>query len=112
VLDFTPVPVPYLTAEHPAPGVEVFRPDVPDFALWHVSVGPNAASERGTATISLPGPAIALCVDGAVQLAGATGSLALARGESVYVTPEEASVTVSGTGTLFFATPNTGSPAG
>jgi mannose-6-phosphate isomerase len=37
VLDFTPVPVPYLRAVAPAAGVEVFVPDVPDFVLVRVS---------------------------------------------------------------------------
>lgn len=202
VLDFTPLPVPYIAAVHVAPGADEFRPDVPDFALWHIEVGAdveagkdgagagggadgagasggwhgggapraggaadgvddadaggagdaadawdgadaaltNGASDAGfvastssagiplaevmagspdllvvpapvepdapPATIPLRGAAIALCVDGAVELDGATGLCVLRRGESVYVTPQEASITVSGAGAVFFATAN------
>ena len=46
VLDFRPLPAPYLLPEEPEPGVSVFRPDVADFVLTVVS--PDAA-ERGGA---------------------------------------------------------------
>ena len=36
VLDFTPIEPPRLAPEPLAPGVEVFRPDVPDFVLYRV----------------------------------------------------------------------------
>ena len=36
MLDFTPIRPTPLAPEHPAPGVETFRPDVPDFALEHI----------------------------------------------------------------------------
>jgi mannose-6-phosphate isomerase len=102
VLDFEPLPVPYLRPHHEAPGLDLFRPDVPDFELAHIVVGDDAAE----ATLPIAGPAIALCTDGETTLRGASGELTLARGEAVYVTPEEASITVSGTGTVFIATPN------
>ena len=37
VLEFQALPVPYLEPEHAAPGVELYRPDVPDFLLAHIS---------------------------------------------------------------------------
>ncbi|MFF1633620.1 mannose-6-phosphate isomerase, class I [Leifsonia sp. NPDC058248] len=102
ILDFSPIDAKPLAPEHPAPGVEVFRPDVPDFALDHVVVGGAVAEAR----LPLPGPAIALSTGGVVTIAGAHGSVELSRGESVFVTPDEGELTVRGDGTLFVATPN------
>ncbi|UFS57730.1 hypothetical protein [Subtercola endophyticus] len=39
VLQFVSLPVPYLEPEHPAPGVEVFQPDVIDFVLVRFALG-------------------------------------------------------------------------
>jgi mannose-6-phosphate isomerase len=94
VLDFRPAPVPYLEPERPQPGVEVFRPDVPDFVLTVVS--PDAASHG--VTLPLDGPAIALCTSGAVSIGGHE----LERGHALYVA-DEPSLTVSGGGRLFVA---------
>jgi len=110
VLDFTPLPAPFLAATPAGAGIEEFRPDVPDFALWRVALGANTAATGelpAPARIPLPGPAIALCTEGEVQLTGALGTLTLGRGGSVYVTPEEQFIEVAGAGTLFVATPNT-----
>jgi mannose-6-phosphate isomerase len=101
VLDFTPIRPTPLAPEHPAPGVETFRPDVPDFALEHISL----AGDVGSATVPLPGPAIALATEGEIDLRGATGSLRLERGQAAIVT-EEADLTASGHGVLFVAHPN------
>jgi mannose-6-phosphate isomerase len=106
VLDFTPIRATPLQPEVPAPGVQVFRPDVPDFALTQAMVG----GEVPTAPLALAGTAIALCTDGEVELTGATGSLRLARGESAVVTEEEGALTVAGAGTVFVATPNRRGP--
>ena len=94
VLDFRPSPVPYLEPERPQPGVEVYRPDVPDFVLTVVS--PDAAS-RGV-TLQLGGPAIALCTSGAVTISGHE----LDRGRALYVA-DETSLVVSGDGMVFVA---------
>ncbi len=102
VLDFSPIDAAPLAPERPEPGVEVFRPDVPDFALDHIVVG--AGTER--ATVALPGAAIALCTAGDITVAGAAGDVRLTRGQSVFVTPDEQRLTVTGSGTLFVATPN------
>lgn len=95
VLDFSPVPVPYLVPETPAAGVQVFRPDVPDFLLERVT---------GDARLAITGPAIALCTSGAFELAGAASSAVLRRGDACYVTPDEAELAIAGDGELFIAT--------
>lgn len=101
VLDFTPIRATPLAPEHPAAGVETFRPDVPDFALEHIALTAATAS----ATVSLPGTAIALVTDGEVELRGRAGSVTLARGEAAVIT-DETELTVTGRGTVFVAHPN------
>jgi mannose-6-phosphate isomerase len=101
VLDFRPLPAPYLRPDEPESGVAVFRPNVPDFALTVVSMD---AAERGVdVTIPASGPAIAFAGTGAVVLTGAAGSFTLDRGCAVYVTGE-ATLRVEGDGQLFLAT--------
>ena len=99
VLDFRPLPVPYLEPSRPQPGVAVFRPDVPDFVLTVIS--PDAATAG--VTVPLAGPAIALCTSGAVTL----GGHAVERGHAVYVA-DEVSLAVSGDGMLFVASTGNG----
>ncbi|MEN2739374.1 mannose-6-phosphate isomerase, class I [Microbacterium sp. X-17] len=103
ILDFAPFAVTPMVRERPAPGVEEFVPDVPDFRLARVEIG----GEVPSATVELPGTAIALCTAGDVELRGATGLLRLSRGEAAVVTADEGTLTVyAGAGTLFLATPN------
>jgi mannose-6-phosphate isomerase len=115
--------VPYLPAESHVGDVEIFRPDVPDFQLVHVGrragdadAGESGAGESGAAgvlradedapEIQLAGPAIALCVAGSVRLQSPGGQVGLKRGETVYVTPDEASIAIVGDGSVFIATEN------
>lgn len=100
VLDFAPLPAPLIEATEAAPGVEVFRPDVPDFALVHTVLGAGAAGSA----IPLTAPAIALATDGALDLAGRSGGISLSRGQAAYITPDEQELTVTGAGELFLAT--------
>lgn len=102
VLDFRPLPVPYLEPERPQPGVEVFRPDVPDFVLTVVSPG---AAARGL-DLPLSGPAIGLCTSGTVTLGGHE----LGRGHAIYVA-DEPTLRVSGEGMLFLASTGLGQTA-
>jgi mannose-6-phosphate isomerase len=124
VLDFTPSPVPYLRAHGadadspatsltpsasddgltpgpaaaPASGIEVFRPEVPDFVLVRVA---GADLDAG---YPLTGPGIAICTAGEIWIGGGATSVALGRGESVYVTPDEGRLSFTGNGELFLAT--------
>ena len=61
---------------------------------------PRPASPRST----LAGPAIALSVRGHAELEGATSRSALARGESLYLTPDESPLPLTGDGLIFIAT--------
>ncbi|HEY9424628.1 MAG TPA: mannose-6-phosphate isomerase, class I, partial [Microterricola sp.] len=100
VLRFDPVPVPRLEPERPADGVRVYRPDVTDFVLYAI----ERAEADAPSEITLSGAAIALCTAGALQLAGARSTSEITRGESVFITPEEGTLTVAGSGSLFIAT--------
>jgi mannose-6-phosphate isomerase len=101
VLDFTPHPVPYLRPEEPAPGLRVFRPDVPDFALVEVT-GDRVES----APVPVPGPAIVLCTSGEFEVRGRRGSATLSRGAAAFVSADEEELRITGAGTLFVATTN------
>jgi mannose-6-phosphate isomerase len=95
VLDFRPLPAPYLRAEEPQPGVRVFRPDVPDFELTVVE--PEAAS-RGI-EVRLGGPAIVLCTEGELVVEGGPE---LSTGRTVFVA-EEPWLGLRGDGRAFVA---------
>lgn len=98
VLDFRHLPVPYLTPEEPVPGVRVFRPDVPDFALVQVRLDGSCVE------LPLDGPAVVLAADGTAALVGRRGQAVLLRGESRYVTPDERRLVLHGEGEFFVAT--------
>jgi mannose-6-phosphate isomerase len=98
VLDFRPLPVPYLQPIEESPGVRVFRPDVPDFEL--VVIEP----EGGSALFTPAADSIALCAAGELTVSGASGSRVIPRGASLYVTVDEGELTFAGTGTVFLAT--------
>ncbi|HYI32386.1 MAG TPA: mannose-6-phosphate isomerase, class I [Glaciibacter sp.] len=112
VLDFTPVAVPYLLPDEAlsSPGVSVYRPDVPDFELVHVQAAAEKGGSAATAAsvpmrqVELAGPAIAICTAGGFLLAGATSSDTLKRGQVVYITPDEGTLTFAGAGEVFLAT--------
>ena len=107
VLDFTPLPAPLLAGAQLAPGVEVFRPGVPDFALVHAVLDAGAAVDG----IRLDAPAIAIATAGTVELSSASGGVSLARGQAVYVTPDECELRLRGSGELFLATTAASFPA-
>jgi mannose-6-phosphate isomerase len=99
VLDFRPMPVPILAPEQVSPGVQVFAPGVPDFALTVVDL--DAAA--GVAAIELDGPAIALCVRGSAGIDGRDARFALGHGESVFITADESPLALTGDGLVFVA---------
>jgi mannose-6-phosphate isomerase len=91
------MPVPYLVPEVQEDGVELFLPDVPDFALAHLG---------GTdldAHLRLTRHSIAICTSGQVTLRGKQSEITLQQGEIACVTADEGLVNVSGTGELFAA---------
>ncbi|MGC0239593.1 hypothetical protein [Arthrobacter sp. SD76] len=103
VLDFTPSPVPHLRATVLSPGVEEFAPGVSDFRLLRVRLG-TTGSGTSASRVGIAGPAIILAVAGEATVAGCVSSATIARGQSLYVTPDESVLELSGSGDFFIAT--------
>jgi mannose-6-phosphate isomerase len=103
VVDFRPLPVPYLRPEPTEPGLALFRPDVPDFELAVIT---PADAPGGSVQFSPTGEFVALCTGGAVSIRGTTTLKDLARGDAVFGTGGESPLTVSGDGKLFLASRN------
>jgi mannose-6-phosphate isomerase len=99
VLEFSPLPVPWLRPVEVARGVERFAPEGTGFALLRVHAGGAGA------VVEIGGPSILLVTDGEVDVKGQDGAIHLARGESAFVTPDEVRLAVSGGGRLWVATP-------
>lgn len=95
VLDFTPVPVPYLHPVAIADGAVAYRPGIDDFELVRVTTD---------TAITLPAASIAVCTAGGFALRGATGSTELVLGDAVFITLEDAGLEITGSGELFIAT--------
>lgn len=98
VLNFDPVPVPYLEPARVSDGVDRFAVDVPDFELYRMEVNDSDA------TIDLEKAAIAVVTRGEVELTGGQGAATLAAGQAVYVTPDESALSATGDGEVFVAT--------
>lgn len=94
VLDFTPVPVPYLRGVDDN-GVVVMHPAGVDFELSVID---------GDGTVALTGPAIVLVEHGTFGVRGHVSTQNVRAGESYYVTPDEAALTFVGEGSAFVAT--------
>lgn len=93
VLDFSPLPVPFLRPEVSA-NVEAFHPAVPDFALVVVN---------GDAIVDPHGPAIVLCTDGQFVVRGGQSTAQIGQGQTLFVTPGEGAITFIGSGRVFVA---------
>jgi mannose-6-phosphate isomerase len=101
LVDFTPGLHAVVAPAEESPGVWAYPTPAEEFALWRVDVRPGhvtSAPGKGTARI-------ALVTSGSVTFEGGTGRLALSRGQSAFVGADEASVQVTGDGTVFVGGP-------
>ncbi|MGV8851208.1 MAG: mannose-6-phosphate isomerase, class I [Rhodoglobus sp.] len=94
VLDFSAAPVPYLRPEIISDIERVFTPPVRDFQLSVV---------EADCSLDIASAAILLCTEGAFTLNGTVGEASLSRGESVFVSADEGTVSIRGTGRIFMA---------
>jgi mannose-6-phosphate isomerase len=101
ILDFRPLPAPYLRPSEPVPGVAVFSPDIPDFSL--TVVGPDASEAGVDVAIPGGGRAIAFVSSGAVVLSDGSETFSLEKGASAYIS-DVSTLRVEGDGRLFLAT--------
>ena len=100
ILDPRPGPAPVLD---PAAGTaRTVTGGVPDFVLTQVTADPSAAVE-----VRMNGIAIAVATSGEVEITGADTQerLTLRPGSAALITPNEGSVSISGTGEVFIAEP-------
>lgn len=95
VLNLTPMKPPRLPARQGSDGVTTYDAGATDFLLHHI---------QAPATVQIFGPAIVLCQDGTLSLRGVNSACTLTQGEAVFITPDEATIEVSGTGTVWLAT--------
>ena len=110
VVRFEAEPTPLVLPETPVEGETLWRPQGDDFVLAQIGVG-EAAAVHGytlagpeTVTVPLTGPAIVLVLTGGVAVAGATDAVSLARGEAAYASPDEGTLTFSGSGIVYVST--------
>lgn len=101
VLDATPTAVPLLPAVVLDPGVSVFRPPLPDFQLYRIDLDPDSSPE---ASVPLTGPAIAIVTTGVIDVLGKDLPMLLRRGQALFATGDETSLSFRGEGTVFLAT--------
>ncbi|WP_073259199.1 mannose-6-phosphate isomerase, class I [Cryptosporangium aurantiacum] len=100
VVRFEVMPARPFPAEEPAPGVQVWNPPVPEFALTRVALD----LAGGRASLAADGPRILFCLDGTVTVDDGTGPVELRGGQAGYVPAGRREVVLTGTGTLFHAT--------
>ena len=106
VLDPTPGPVPVLRPDVEG-GAARFAPDVPDFALTHVTVSGDDV------VLPVGAVAIALCTTGTVSVRGGrSGEDAILQpGRAVLITPDETRLVLAGDGEVFVAEPGAAWPS-
>lgn len=107
---FESLPTPIVQPTAPEPGITVWQPEGGDFLLAEVALGDAAAvhgytlSGPETTSFTLSGPAEILVVSGGLAFSGAKDSITLARGDAAFVTPDEGTLTVTGSGIAFVTT--------
>ncbi|MEY4533467.1 MAG: hypothetical protein RI926_1236 [Actinomycetota bacterium] len=94
------VPVPILKPTSAGTGIDLFVPDVPDFALAHVVVTPGMADSE---KISLTRHAIVTSTSGIVTIIGSESSIELSQGQNAFISAEEREISFAGEGELFIA---------
>ncbi len=90
---FTPAAIPYVVPHTEAPGIEVFRPPVQEFALARVSAAAKPAA------IMFRDEAIVLCTRGSAVVNGRT----IAQGHAAYLSFDESPISVVGDAEVYIA---------
>ncbi|MBW9093059.1 mannose-6-phosphate isomerase, class I [Microbacterium jejuense] len=97
VVQFSPLPSPIVHGRRDPSGYVDYTVPIDDFRLIRVDADT-------VTTIELSRAAIALVVEGRATLRQGASSVALTRGQSVFITPSESTVSVGSSGTVFIAT--------
>ena len=105
VADFTELVEPRLAPSKTAPGLTLFAPDDASFRLsWYQG---SENSDQKSVPLEINNCAILLCTAGALTVTSAVASLAVRRGEAVFISVNESDVTINGSGEAFIATAST-----
>ncbi|WP_125132614.1 mannose-6-phosphate isomerase, class I [Microbacterium sp. 10M-3C3] len=104
VVDTRPSAPPVLEPRTVSAGVRVFDPGVPDFTVV------SATIDDGSRAVAFAGVAVAVAVEGIVEVTGAAGDrITLQPGQALVATPEESPLALAGEGTAFVAMPGAAS---
>jgi mannose-6-phosphate isomerase len=101
LVDFTPGLHAVVAPVEESPGAWAYRTPAEEFSLWRIDVAPGhvaAAPGKGCGRI-------ALVTAGSVAIEAGAGSLVLSRGESAFLSADEASIQLTGEGTVFVGGP-------
>ena len=100
VLRFEVLDQPVLAPRPVADGLVTWPVPVPDFALHRVTVG-----RRPEVTLAVPGPWVVLCTSGQVDVTDVVASVTLGTGQAAVGAAVGESLTVSGAGEVYVASP-------
>lgn len=95
ITDFRPMPAPLWSPLEEGAGAELFQPPVEDFSL---EVAPLP-----TTAVATSGPRLVVVLEGAAELSSAGRELALAQGESAFVTDADGTLEIRGAGRVAIA---------
>ncbi|MEN9750966.1 MAG: mannose-6-phosphate isomerase, class [Actinomycetota bacterium] len=106
IADFEPLVDPRLAPEQLSGVLSRFEAPVDDFVLYrhHNSAAAGYADSDAASTVDISVAGVALCVAGEARLSGAHGSLTLHRGQACFITGDEKSLRIEGSGDIFVAT--------
>jgi mannose-6-phosphate isomerase len=91
------VTVPVLSPRPLAGGISVYETPAPEFRLYRLDLAGELLTLPGR------GPRVVLCIEGRIVLRGTSGQVALARGESCFVSAADGAVTGTGPARAFLA---------
>ncbi|MEV6690247.1 mannose-6-phosphate isomerase, class I [Micromonospora sp. NPDC051196] len=101
VLRFEVLDQPVVAPQPVADGMVTWPIPVPDFALHRVTV----KQQRPEVTLTVPGPWVVLCTSGRVDVADVAASVTLVSGRAAVGAAAGKSLTVSGVGEVYVASP-------
>lgn len=93
-VDFRPLGIPALTAEHTDAGQELYRPPFEEFQLQRMELAQGPGQDAPSVPVAQHGPAVVIAVRGTVALTSAADSLVLETGQSAFLAASDAPVTL------------------
>lgn len=94
-VDFRPVGIPSVAAEHTGTGQELFRPPFEEFQLQRLELASGPDADAPLVPVAQNGPAVILVVRGSMLLSSPAGNLVLEAGQSAFLPAGDAPVTAA-----------------